>query len=379
MRLKVSKYFDLERYQDRVDRNRQRWDEFMRGERQVLAFMNLCAPSLCTMFGVGFGDYYTDLATMADTQLRGIAWRLANLDEDEIPEAVFLDQGTLHEAIAFNLPVEWRPDSPPWGGRYILDAPGVDRLVSPSFLGHRGLSQTRERLEQLREIVVGIPVLASVHLHAPFTMAAQLIGSEQLYLLCSEEPARAHALIKSCLSYFKLFEEAKLQYGISPDPLDEFVCWRGAQRGMSRIWVSDDSAPAISPGFYKSFVFPYNQALFATYQYIHLHMDGKWDHLLPLVAKLSPAFVEVGGETDWTGAIQTLGPGAILQGGVSGSVGLSGTPADCASAAESSLESTADPARVVITIAQEPYPGTPVENMQAILNAVRRWENQKPF
>ena len=110
-------YFDLERYHARLARNRRAWAEFDAGRRGPLVFMNLCAPALCTLFGVSFLDYYTDLATMIDTQLRGIAWRLANLDEDELPQAIFLDQATVHEAIAFNLPVQYRPNFAAVGAR----------------------------------------------------------------------------------------------------------------------------------------------------------------------------------------------------------------------------------------------------------------------
>jgi uroporphyrinogen-III decarboxylase len=374
--LNAAAYFDLDKYHARLERNRQAWQEFMAGGRSSLAFINMCAPSLCPLFDVSFDAYYTDPATMADTQLRGIAWRLEHLDEDELPQAVFLDQATVHEAIAFNLPVQYRPNSPPWGGRYINDPEEIDHLTPPRLVDHAALNETRRRLERLCEMVTGIPVMTSVHLHAPFTMAAQLMGAQELYLLCIEEPERAHKLLHFCVAFFRHFEQVKSQYGISPDPLDELVCWREAQRGMTRAWVSDDSAPAVSPDFYKTFILPYNKALLADVEYVHLHMDGKWDHLLPLVAQLESGFIEVGGETDWAAAVKWLGPRSILQGGIGGGLGLNGSPADCGEATRSALEAAASRARVVITIAQEPHPGTPVENMHAILEAARAWQGE---
>jgi len=246
MRLNAADYFDLEKYRARLARNRQAWREFWAGRRQSLAFIPLCAPALCVMYDVGFDAYYTDLAVMADTQLRGIAWRLENLDEDDLPEAVFLDQATLHEAIAFNLPVQYRPNSPPWGERLLRDPDEIDRLAPPCLAeGHAALNETWRRLERLREMVAGIPVMTSVHLHAPFTMAAQLLGAQELYVLCLEEPERAHRLLEFCVAFFRHFEQVKWQYGLSPEVMDEFVCWREAQRGLARIWVSDDSAAAV--------------------------------------------------------------------------------------------------------------------------------------
>jgi uroporphyrinogen-III decarboxylase len=377
MKLHAGDYFDLERYHARLERNRRAWGGFMAGQTAAVAFINLCAPSLCAMFDVPFDAYYTDLATMADTQLRGIAWRLENLDEDELPQAVFLDQATVYEALAFSLPVQYRSNSPPWGERLLHDPDEIDHLELPCLVDHTALGRTQQRLEQMRELVAGLPVLTSVHLHAPFTLAAQLFGAQELYLLCLEEPERAHRLLDFCVAFFRHFERVKWQYGLSPEPLDEFVCWRGAQRGLTRVWVSDDCAPAVSPALYARFVQPYNRALFADLDYVHLHMDGKWDHLLPQVAALKPDFVEVGGETDWAAAVEILGPQTILQGGVSGNLGLNGAPADCATATRRALETAAEKAQVVITVAQEPHPGTPPENMQAILATVRAWRAER--
>lgn len=373
IQLNAADYFDLDKYHARLARNRQAWQEFMAGRREVLVFMNLCAPALCSLFDVSFADYYTDLATMIDTQLRGIAWRLENLDEDELPQAVFLDQATLHEAIAFNLRVYYQENSPPWGARLIHNPAEIDRLAPPSLVNHRALTETARRLEKMYAMVTGIPVLTSVHLHAPFTMAAQLLGAQELYVLCLKDPPRAHKLLQFCVDFFHHFERVKWQYGIPPEPLDEFVCWRESQRGLTRLWVSDDSAPAVSPSFYKKFVMSYNQALFAGYEYVQLHMDGKWDHLLPLVAQLKPAYVEVGGETDWATAVEHLGRHAILQGGIGGVLALGGSPVACADTVRRALEAATGRARVVITVAQETLPGMPVENMKAIIQTVRDW------
>jgi uroporphyrinogen-III decarboxylase len=203
------------------------------------------------------------------------------------------------------------------------------------------------------------------------------MGAQELYVLCLEEPERAHRLLEFCLEFFRRFEQIKWQYGISPDVMDEFVCWREAQRGLTRVWVSDDTAAAVSPDFYRTFVLPYNRALFAGHEHVHLHMDSRWDHLLPHVAELRPDFVEVGGETGWPEAVASLGQRSVLQGGISGTLGLNGTPADCAEAAGQALEAAAGRARAVITIAQEPHPGTPPDNMQAILQTVRAWQARR--
>ena len=175
--LKASDYFDPDVYHKRVVHARQGWDELLAGERSNLAFMNLCAPFLCDLFGVEPLDYYTNLAVMADTQLKGIAWRLEHLEEDEIPLAVFLDQATVHEAIAFNLLIEYQKSSTPWGGHLIDDIEQVDTLQMPDLVQHKSLLETRQKLERLRSIVDGLPVMTSVHLHAPFRMAAQIYNS----------------------------------------------------------------------------------------------------------------------------------------------------------------------------------------------------------
>ena len=371
MVLHVSDYSDIDAYRKRVAHAGQVWDDFLTGKRAHLVFMNLCAPFLCELFGVEPVDYYTDLAVMADTQLKGIAWRLEHLDEDEIPLAVFLDQATVHEAVAFDLPVEYRAGSTPWGGHLITDIQQVDTLQMPDLTRNRRLLETRHQLEQLRSIVDGLPVLTSVHLHAPFTMAAQIYNAQDLFLACYEEPERLHRLLDYCVRFFLHFERVKWQYGTSAEPLDEFVCWRESQLGVTRVWTSDDTASMASPKVYKEFVLPYNRMLYDNFEYVHLHMDGRWDKLVPYVRQLQPDFCEVGGETDWQTVIETLGPTTVLQGGMPGEIARTGTPDECAQVATDALDTANGRAQVALTVASEVHPGTPLENMQAIIQTVR--------
>ncbi len=376
MTLYAGDYFDLTAYAGRVNRAARTWDDLLSGRRQQVVFLNLCAPFLCQLFDVDPYDYYTDLAVMAETQLRGIGWRLENLDEDEIPLAVFLDQATVHEAIAFDLPVEYRPGSPPWGGHLLEDIAQVDGLSQPDLAHNQNLWRTKARLEQLDELVDGLPVLTSVHLHAPFTLAAQLLGAEKLFLACYEAPERVHRLLDFCLQVFDHFERVKWQFGISPEPLDEFVCWRESQRGRTRVWTSDDTASMASPGIYETFILPYNQALYGNYEIAHLHMDGDWTHLIPHVQRLQPAWCEVGGETDWAAVVEALGSDTVLQGGLLAATARDGTPADCRQAVEKALLTARGKARVALTVANEVHPGTPLENLVAIVAAARAYQHR---
>jgi uroporphyrinogen-III decarboxylase len=371
MVLAADDYFDLNMYHQRVKRSREAWAELLTGKRSCLVFMNLCAPFLCDLFGVEPRDYYTDLEVMADTQLKGIAWRLEHLDEDEIPLAIFLDQGTVHEAIAFNLPIEYRDYSTPWGGHLLTDINQVDTLELPGLIQHKSLFETLKKLEKLRSFVSGLPVITSVHLHAPFTMAAQLFNVQDLLLACYEQPAQVHKLLNLCVSFFLSFERVKWQYGISPDHLDEFICWRECQRGLTRVWTSDDTAIMLSPQLYLEFVLPYNRMLYSNFEYVHLHMDGRWNHLIPYVEQLQPDFCEVGGETDWQEVIKALGATTILQGGILAEIARDKTPDECSVAASKALDIAAGKARVALTIANEVHPGTPLENMQAVIKAGR--------
>jgi uroporphyrinogen-III decarboxylase len=50
-----------------------------------------------------------------------------------------------------------------------------------------------------------------------------------------------------------------------------------------------------------------------------------------------------------------------------------GTPEECELAAKSALEIARGKARVALTVANEVHPGTPLENMRAIIEAVRAW------
>jgi len=375
--IRASDYFDPAAYESRLARNRQVWHSFLaRRSRKMPVFMNLCAPFLCDLFGVRPDRYYTDLEVMAETQLAGIAWHLEHLDDDELPTGIFLDAATVHEAIVFDGKITYPETSPPWMQPILRDIDDVDELTSPDFSYHQRLADLRERTHELSQMVDGVPVRANVHLHAPFTMAAQLLGAEKLYLACYEEPEKVHKLLDYCLRAFRQFEQHRLEY-MSPDGLDEFVCWREPQAGLRRVWLSDDSAVAISPHLYEAFVKPYNDELFTDYDLVHLHMDGEWNHLIPYLQQYGVEWMEVGRETDWVQAVIALGSQTVLQGGIPGELAREGTPAECAHVARQRLEEAAGQARVVLTIPQEAYPGTPLENMQAIIATARAFAGER--
>ena len=69
--------------------------------------------------------------------------------------------------------------------------------------------------------------------------------------------------------------------------------------------------------------------------------------------------------------IETLGPTTVLQGGVPGEMARTGTPGECAQVATDALDTANGRAQVALTVANEVHPGTPLENMQAIIRAVR--------
>ncbi|MDD4869186.1 MAG: uroporphyrinogen decarboxylase family protein [Kiritimatiellae bacterium] len=370
-KIKASDFFDLDKYHKRVGRNKKTWSRFLAGEPVTPVFMNLCAPALCELFKVDMLSYYTDLSVMAEVQLRGIAWRLENLDEDELPEAVFLDQATVHEALVFNAKITYSDNSPPWGGHFFENADQIRNLKKIDWNNHAALKETNKKLLAMRDLVEGLPVLTSIHMHAPFTMAAQLYGAENLYVLCYEDPELVHKLLNYCVETFIEFDQIKGKHGIDFQPLDEFVSWRDEHRALSRIWVSDDSSPMVSPQIYTDFVFPYNSRLFSRQQFVHLHMDSCWDHLIPFVSDLKPKWVEVGGETSWDKVVVALGKTAVLQGGILCSTARDGSVDDCVRQANEKLEIARGRARVVITIANEVHPGTSLDNMQAIIRAVK--------
>ena len=100
-------------------------------------------------------------------------------------------------------------------------------------------------------------------------------------------------------------------------------------------------------------------------------MDGRWDKLVPYVRQLQPDFCEVGGETDSHAMIETLGPTAVLQGGVPAEIARTGTPGECAQVVTDVLATANGRAQVALTVANEVHLGTPLENIQAIMQAVR--------
>jgi hypothetical protein len=119
----------------------------------VRKFIYIYARSFYELFRSDLLEYFANLEMMTKTQLKGIAWRFDNLDDDEILFPMFLDQVTIHETVSFNITIKDYPGSTPWGGHIIDSIQQIDCLPSLKLVKKSNLLDTFRKTEWLRSIL----------------------------------------------------------------------------------------------------------------------------------------------------------------------------------------------------------------------------------
>ncbi len=143
------------------------------------------------------------------------------------------------------------------------------------------------------------------------------------------------------------------------------------EAGADTIGMSDAAASMLSPEHYERYIFPAQLRVVEDIRarspgtIIRLHMCGRTDDLLSVMARLPVDIWELDFPVDLAFARSVLGPDRIILGNVS-TVGvmLNGTPDDVYAEA-ARCHATSGPRHVVGTGCEVP-PETPIENLRAL-------------
>jgi MtaA/CmuA family methyltransferase len=148
------------------------------------------------------------------------------------------------------------------------------------------------------------------------------------------------------------------------------------EAGADTIGMSDAAASMLGRAHYERFVFPAQLRVVEDIRarrpdvVIRLHMCGRTDDLLPVMARLPVDIWELDFPVDLSGARAILGADRVILGNVS-TVGvmLTGTPEEVYEAA-AACHATAGPRHIVGTGCELP-PETPPENLAALVAYAR--------
>lgn len=277
-------------------------------------------------------------------------------------DAVIVSADTWVSAQAMGARVGPLTEDQPWGGlgeqrvRCLADV----RAIPPPDVGSQGRYPLMiEAVRRVKQAVGEKAAVVACFDQYPFSLAAALMGINELMLALDDESALVRALMERCLDY-------GLAYGSAL-----------ASAGADVLTGGDSPAGLIGPTRYRELALPYEQRLIAglkaaTGRPVSLHICGDATGILPDMARSGADVLEIDYRTDLRTACGLVGPETALWGNLD-PVGVlaRGTVAEVIGAARAALAATAGRARYILgagcTLAVE----TPFENVDALMAAAR--------
>lgn len=307
------------------------------------------------MSGVTLHRYTSDAEALAGAVIRYY--------ERFRPDAVVISADTWVSAEAMGARVGALGEDQPWGG---LGEPRVQsRLDIAGLPAPDPATQGRCPLmiEATRRVAAAIgqeTTIVACFDQFPFSLAAALMGINELMLALDDEPELVTALMERCL-------KQALAYGQAL-----------AAAGADVLTGGDSPAGLIGPERYRELVLPFEQRLIAalkatTGKPVSLHICGDARSILADMARSGADLLEVDYRTDLAEACRTVGPDIALWGNLDPVAVLArGSAGDVTQAAHAALAAAACHPRFILgsgcTLAVE----TPFANVEALIAAPRK-------
>jgi len=261
----------------------------------------------CDLFGYGIRDYYTDLETNIEVQVRGLTWRFEQLRDDCTDYSIGLDIGPIAEALVFDCDIQYPEGTSPRIIPQKWDEARIDefRVAHPASL--QRVQDVYRRAEEFRDlaqkIVPEVPVSSwRLGIHPPLSCACAIAGSTEVYEIMKTEPELMRRFFRKLRATFeRLVEYADGRLGTKTDTLG----------------LCDDNSAFISAAMYRALVLPENRALYERFGMSRrsMHMDGPADHLFEILAnELRLNFMDIGGFSSLEAAVRAMKGKTVIYG-----------------------------------------------------------------
>jgi MtaA/CmuA family methyltransferase len=246
--------------------------------------------------GVSLHRYTSEARTLADCVIRTY--------ERFRPDAVCVSADTWVSAQAMGARVGPLTEDQPWGGLgepFVQTAADLRRIPPPDPETQGRYPLMLEALQRVvSELGREVAVLACFDQY-PFSLAAALMGINQIMLALDDDPAFVRALMERCAEY-------GLAYGRAL-----------SAAGADVLTGGDSPAGLIGPRRYREVALPFEQRLIAglqaaTNKPVSLHICGDAEPILADMARSGADGLEIDHRTDLGRACRAVGPGMALWG-----------------------------------------------------------------
>lgn len=330
----------------------------VRGRRrdEVMAAFIVDSPWLGGYGGGDTLDYYFDVDVWVEVQKK-VADDLAGA---ALVPGSWVEFGMAAEPSGWGVPIQWRHDSPPAIHHYPGDIdellkrgvpnPEVDGLM-PAIL--RRYERAKRQLDAAG---IGARMAAC---RGPLATASHLTGLTEFLMATQMTPDKCTALLEKTTELC--------------------IAWLGAQlKRMDKpvgVLVLDDVVGMLSPADGRTFALPYLRRIFEAFgNLIHIyHNDTPNANMLEGLAGIGMDVFNFSHQIDVVKARELLGADVVLMGNVPPlDVLVRGTHEDVRRETRALLEKAGEAGPVLISAGGGISPGTPLENIKAMLDEVAR-------
>jgi uroporphyrinogen decarboxylase len=342
------------------------WQQFTEaahlGEpRQVPVALIVDSPWLPGFVGIDTRDYF----------LLPEKWLEINLSlPDRFPGAVWIpgfwvEYGMAAEPSAFGIIPRFYPDRPPSIEPVIEDL-GFWAGVKPVDPEQAGLMPLVLRLyeimeERLEALGLGINMVAA---RGPMTLASWLVGVTPLMMGVATDPGTVSRLLEMTTTTIIRWLQAQLDRLRQPEG----------------ILLLDDVVGMVSPRHYETLIHPHLRRIFDQFEGLIriYHNDTPCPRLLPGLAEANFDVFNFSHEMDIGQVKAVMGHRVALMGNVPPlDVGVRGTPEQVMVSARACLDRAAPGGGLILSFGGGVSPGTPPENIDALLETARTWSGEK--
>jgi len=285
---------------------------------------------------------------------------------ERFPEAVWIpgfwvEYGMAAEPSAFGVKVRFHPDRPPSIEPLVTDL-SFWADAKPANPHKDGLMPLVLRLyrtmdEQLQVEGLGIRMVCA---RGPMTVASWLAGVTPLMMGLITSPAEVSRILDTVTTTLIRWLHAQLD----------------ALRQPEGIMLLDDIVGLVSKRHYEEFVHPHLRRIFDEFDGLIrvYHNDTPCPHLLESLAEANFDVFNFSHQVDIGEVKAKMGHRVAMMGNVPPlDVGVRGTPAEAARWARDCLNKAAPGGGMILSFGGGVSPGTPAENIDALLEAAREW------
>jgi uroporphyrinogen-III decarboxylase len=336
------------------------WQDFLtaaRGGRpeRVPTALIIDSPWMPGFAGVHTLDFFLYPDEWLDIHMKVLA---------RFPDVVFLpgfwlEYGMANEPSAYGAGIAWRADSPPGMRHLALPCEAWADLPRPDPETDGLMPLALRRLERLEK--GGLPEPHRIHIAAargPLTLATHVLGTTEFLEATLAAPESTHAALDGFTDLVIAFLRAQLE----------------RLREPVGVLLLDDVPGLLSPRSFDAMALPYLQRILDAFDGLLriYHNDTPCPHLLSRIGQLHCEVWNFSHAMDIAAVREAVGRRLALLGNVNPLDTLArGTPDQVRTEARACVEKAAPGGAFVLSAGGGASPGTPAENIDALVQAAR--------